>query len=175
MAKQLIETITVGAGGAASITFSNIPQDYTDLILVTSLRSNRSNNYDNVFLKINGTYLNRSLIRLQGNGSSASSSTTVATRLTAVPAATATSNTFSNDLCCMTNYTSSANKAIFMDHVMEDNATTSYAGIQAVLWSDTSAITSLLIEPDVGTELVTGSTASLYGWTAGNDGTTTVS
>ena len=33
-----IETITVGSGGAASVTFSSIPQTFTDLVMKISSR-----------------------------------------------------------------------------------------------------------------------------------------
>ena len=33
---KALQTVTVGAGGAATVTFSSIPQTYTDLILVVS-------------------------------------------------------------------------------------------------------------------------------------------
>jgi len=37
-----IQTVTVGSGGAANIEFTSIPQTYTDLVVVLSLRNNRS-------------------------------------------------------------------------------------------------------------------------------------
>jgi hypothetical protein len=43
-AYNLIATTTVGSGGAASIDFTGIPQTYTDLFLVSSLRSNAAVN-----------------------------------------------------------------------------------------------------------------------------------
>ena len=39
---QIGSTVTVGAGGAANITFSSIPSTYTDLKLVWSARSART-------------------------------------------------------------------------------------------------------------------------------------
>ena len=36
---NLISTITVGSGGAASIDFTSIPQTYTDLLVKISLRA----------------------------------------------------------------------------------------------------------------------------------------
>ena len=34
----LISSVTVGSGGAASIEFTSIPADYTDLLLKVSMR-----------------------------------------------------------------------------------------------------------------------------------------
>ncbi len=39
-----LQTVTVGAGGSASISFSSIPQTYTDLKLVISPRNTAANN-----------------------------------------------------------------------------------------------------------------------------------
>jgi len=46
---QKIATVTVGAGGASNITFSSIPQTYTDIKVVVSARTDRSGfTYDNI-------------------------------------------------------------------------------------------------------------------------------
>ena len=52
----LLEKITVGAAGASSVTFSNIPQTgYTDLALKVSVRTDRTGaNTDNVRVRLNG-------------------------------------------------------------------------------------------------------------------------
>jgi len=44
MGMQLIETVTVGAGGSSLITFSNVPQTGTDLLVTVSGRSTGSSN-----------------------------------------------------------------------------------------------------------------------------------
>lgn len=41
---ELIETITVGAGGTSSIDFTNIPQDGTDLLAIASVAGNSNTN-----------------------------------------------------------------------------------------------------------------------------------
>jgi hypothetical protein len=43
---QLIETYTVPSGGIATITFSNIPQIYTDLMILGSVKTSRTSNND---------------------------------------------------------------------------------------------------------------------------------
>ena len=50
-----IAQIEVPSGGQASIEFSSIPQTYTDLLIVHSLRSNRADaTGDNLKMSING-------------------------------------------------------------------------------------------------------------------------
>jgi len=72
------------------------------------------------------------------------------------------------------NYTSSNAKSASIDGVSENNATASYQTIDAFLWNDTSAITSITLTLSGG-NFAQYSSASLYGVTAGNDGITTVS
>ena len=49
-----IATVTVGAGGAASIDFTSIPGTYTDLLVLISARSTRSTDYrDELFIRFN--------------------------------------------------------------------------------------------------------------------------
>ena len=69
-----IATTTVGSGGAADITFSSIPATYTDLLLLTSIRTNRTGTEeDSVNLEFNGVGTAYTRRNLRGNGASASS------------------------------------------------------------------------------------------------------
>ena len=47
---KAISTVTVGSGGAASITFSSIPATYTDLVLKISGRHDTSSD-QGIFIK----------------------------------------------------------------------------------------------------------------------------
>ena len=174
MAITLISTVTVGAGGAASIDFTSIPGTYTDLMLQINVRTNRALTEDWVLLTLNGSTSTFSSRILRGSGSATSSFTQVRT-LGDAPAATATSNTFSNQSLYIPNYAGSTNKSWSVDSVSENNGTTAWQYLIAGLWSTTSAITSLSIAPEVGTAFVQYSTASLYGITKGSSGGVTVS
>ncbi len=62
----LLEKITVGAAGAASVTFSSIPQTgYTDLVLKTSARTS----FFYLTVKFNGSTTGYSRRFIQGSGS----------------------------------------------------------------------------------------------------------
>lgn len=170
MSMQVIEHIEVGAGGAASITFSSIPATYTDLYLVTSVRNDSSNLTFNI--NPNGSTTNKTRGNLQGDGSSASSG--AGTDITPLQNSSSyTANTFASSSVYICNYASSNNKSISIDSVTENNATTSYQRLQAALWSDTTAISSL--ECSTASNFAQYSSFTLYGITAGSDGTTTVS
>ena len=160
----LLERIELNAS-AASITFANIPQSgYTDLKVVISARTNRSLEVDGINVSFNtgGTYSGR---RLYGTGSGTGSDTTYA-GMPFMTAATATANTFGNAEIYIPNYTSSTAKSFSIDGVGETNATTTYMGLGAGLWSGTAAITSIVIAPETGTAILAGSTFSLYGLAA---------
>ena len=169
MGMQLIETIEVGAGGAASIEFTSIPQDGVDLVCVLSLR-----NSVNFLSSLNGqinfngdTAGNYNSKLLFGNGSSASS-LSISSGATAlrpyVVGHTATANTFSNNSVYISNYTSSSSKSVSVDNVTENNATAAHQSILAGNWTGTTAITSINITS--GFTWMQYSTASLYKITA---------
>lgn len=165
---QPIYTQTVGAGGAASVTFNNIPQTFTDLKVVFSARSNYASVWDHVFYRFNSDSANNYTSRwIQGSGSAASSSNQTSTNSLqpryAIPGANATASTFGNGEIYIPNYLSNNNKSQIIDTVTENNATEAYASMTAGLWSNTAAITSFSIGPYFGTAFAQYSTFSLYG------------
>ena len=165
---KLISSVTVGGGGAASISFTSIPATYTDLVVLVSARSARSDDYrDELHIRFNSdggnNYSNRIL---QGNATSTGSGSTSATdyiKKGTMPGATATANTFSNNLIYIPNYAGSTVKSVSRDEVTENNsATNNYLELSAGRWSGTAAITTITFTPEVST-FVQYSTAYLYG------------
>jgi hypothetical protein len=162
------------ASSQASITFSSIPQTFTDLLVVTSLRTSRSAVAEQVLISLNGSTSSFSVRALYGSGSSTASFSAGRDTLNAV-SANATANTFSNSSIYLPNYTSANNKSFSADDVTENNGTEAYQFIIAGLWSDTAAITSLALTPGAGGSFVQYSSATLYGILKGSDGIVTVS
>ena len=165
----LISSVTVGAGGASSIEFTSIPATYTDLLVLTSCRSNRTgDNNDAIKIQFNGDTGNNYSIRYlftsdgatTGSGSSSSISFGVGGFATAT---NATSNTFGNSSCYIPNYAGSNQKSFSTDEVIENNATASTLRLEANLWTGTAAISSIKLAPNVGTLFNQYSTAYLYG------------
>lgn len=180
MAITLISTVTVGAGGAASIDFTSIPGTYTDLMVVLSGRSSLSGRGNNVFCKFNNDSATASSSRwLNGDGSTASSSSDsggtsgILIRL-ASDGSTETANTFSNVSIIIPNYAGSTNKSLSADTVTEDNFATAYQAITAGLWPSTAAISRVTLTPQ-GNTWLQYSSASLYGITKGSSSGVTVS
>ena len=165
-AYSLIQAVTVGAGGAASIEFTNIPATYTDLCLKLSLRDTRSNTANNFFINFNGVTTNRTYRYLYGSGSAAGSSSGSDGTIGVTDSATATASTFNNAEIYIPNYAGNTNKSMSSDSVMENNATASEQWLTASLWSNTAAITSISIAPNTAPGAAVWaqhSTAYLYG------------
>jgi hypothetical protein len=160
----LIASSTVGAGGAADITFSSIPSTYTDLVLKVSGRSDSSPSapWNALRVNFNGSSANLSGTAVYGDGSSASAGTNTNGEFGFATASNATATTFGNTEMYIPNYAGSANKSFSGDGVSENNATQSLLALESGLWSITSAITSIKIVLQVG-NFVQHSTAHLYG------------
>ena len=171
MTMTLIETKTLGSA-QASIEFTSIPQDGTDLLVLGSAR-NTATTAETILFSFNSSTSNFTARFLQGNGASASSSTLARFAANTV-GGTETSNTFSNFQIYIPNYAGATNKSYSTDTVTENNATTAFQTIIAGLWSNTSAITSITLTSGSG-NLAIGTTISLYKITKGSDGTTVVS
>ena len=175
MSMTVIEHIEL-TSSETSITFSAISGDYTDLLVLGSARSDRSAVDDNCLISFNGNTSNFSLRRLFGTGTGGVGSITTPARFAGyLNGNSSTSNTFSSFSIYIPNYTAAAAKSYSSDSVAENNAGEGYDDISAGLWNDTSTITSVSLEPGTGTNFLSGSSFTLFGITAGSDGTTTVS
>lgn len=160
---KLIETVTVGSGGAASIAFSSIPQTYTDLVLVYSGRSTRAASGDDLYIRFNGLSTNLSSRALYGTGSSAASFSDASVAYVGYfTGDTATASVFSNGSIYIPNYTASVAKSISGDAVSENNATGATQLFGAGLWNNTAAINQINIYALNG-NWKQYSSASLYG------------
>lgn len=159
MAMTLVETITVGSGGAASITFSNIPQTGKDLLLLISLRSNAA--FAVAFSRVQVNSNSGSGIFLRGSGSAATTGTFSDAILAEGAGDEATANTFGNSSVYIANYTSTSAKSVSVDFTSENNATLIRQGLNAATTTSTAAVTSLLVE-DVGDTLLQHTSVSLY-------------
>ena len=162
-----IFTQTVGSGGASTITFNNIPQTYTDLMVEFSAKDTSANTSVGIYIRLNNdtTSGDYSQTNIQGSGTGVGSNhnnTDTAINIGTVPAASATSNTFGNGRFYIPNYTSSNQKSVICDIVGENNSSTAYADLRAGLYHPTSAITRIDFMPPVS-GYAQYSTFSIYG------------
>jgi hypothetical protein len=164
---ELITSVTVGSGGAASVTLpatGTIPATYTDLKIVASIRAT-SGGTINGQLRFNSSTSGYSERLLYGDGSSAASanaSTTSIQWATLGNGATSTASTFSNNEIYIPNYTSANFKSVSTESVTENNATAADIYVDAGLWSNTAAITTIELIAS-SSSFAEGSTFYLYG------------
>jgi hypothetical protein len=161
----LISSSTVGGGGASSVTFSSIPNTYTDLKVVLSARTQSPYESDNAFVTFNGSssgYSERVLFDINGTVYSFSATSAYINWAGISSGNGATANTFGNSEFYIPNYTSSNYKSLSADGVHENNSTPISLAITAALWSNTAAITSITLTPQ-NPSFVGGSSFYLYG------------
>ena len=156
-----IATQTLGSA-AATVTFSSIPQTYTDLVLVCSTQGTTVTAA--VTIRYNSdTGSNYSVTRLYGDGS------------------TATSNRYSNQTSAhigdwmpnatyffpiVTQIQNYSNTTTYKTHLSRFGASSDVQGAIVGLWRSTAAINTITImenQASAGTNFKIGSTFTLYG------------
>lgn len=145
----------------ANIEFTSIPNTYTDLLLKVSARHSTAEISNDILVSFNSSTSNFTATRVYGSGSGTGSDTNARSMGTTV-GASATASTFASNDFYIPNYTSSNYKSYSTDQVGENNATTAYQILVAGLWSDTSVINAIKLEPASGS-FVAYSTFYLYG------------
>lgn len=160
----LIASSILGSN-SATITFSSIPQTYTDLVLQISGRNSSTGSL--------------ALVRLNNNSSAVYPRTQIATDFTTVSSSRSTTQTevqdymansffaanlFSVSEVYIPNYTLTQTKQLSNISFREANNTTdAYAVCEAILNTSTSPVTSLTITSSNSNNFVTNSSFYLYG------------
>jgi hypothetical protein len=147
-----LATVTLGSS-ASSVTFSNIPATYRDLILVFDGVVSAGGG-EVVFINFNGdtTSGNYSSVFANGNGSTAGSSTDPR-RLGLLYASR------SSFIANIMDYSATDKHKTYLSR---DGASSNVVEMIAGRWANTAAITSLRVLTDAN-GLASGSTLSLYG------------
>jgi hypothetical protein len=160
-----LASTTVGVGGASTISFSNIPQNYTDLVVKASVRDTGAvsvgsgYSFSMGFNSVTTNLTYRSLYAYNAAGPLSGTNTQI---YAFSDAGNDTVNTFTNTEFYIPNYTSSNFKSVSVDDTAENNTT--YAGLRigAGLWSNVTTITSIQLYPAYA-NFAQYSTATLYG------------
>lgn len=149
-----IASITLEAA-AASVTFSSIPQTYTDLVIVSQMKL--TTNTRAVIMRFNNdSGSNYSLTRVYGNGSTATSDRfTIQDGIDSAFVSTSNWNIMRHNI---QNYSNSTTYKTTLGR-WDDSA--AYTVLQCGLWRNTNAITSMSLT--VTDTFVAGSTFNLYG------------
>lgn len=144
---------------ASAITFTNIPQTYSDLYVSVSIRS--TNGDDGLFFKFNNTTSNTSWRNILGYGTGTLSQAGGGW-LAAGGVRSVTSNTFTNITINVPNYGSNLPKLASVDSTSEETGSNGYQFLLANLWNDTAAVNRIDLYLQTA-QLAAGSSATLYG------------
>lgn len=164
-----IGTVTVGAGTDSSITFSNIPQTYTDLIVKVSGHLTGTGfgaaTVKLIFNSSTSGYSWRSVFTDSAGGSYSQKGDSVAfIEAGILPASqlSPTLNVFGVLDMLISNYSSNNSKAVSIDYAQESGSVDNYNGFVSGIWVNTAPITSLTITPNAS-NFSQYSTFTLYG------------
>jgi low temperature requirement protein LtrA len=145
-----------------SITFSSIPQTYTDLVLVCSVQVTAATDDFNIWF--NGdTGNNFSRTQLAGNGSISFSSRTTNESRFRIADYMPNSTLFGTIVANIQNY---SNSTTYKTCLLRQSNAADLVNAQASLWRNTNAITSIVIKQSGAGYFNAGSTFTLYGITA---------
>ena len=164
-----ISTVTVGSGGASSITFSSIPSTYTHLQIRGIIRNDASGGGGaEALLQFNSSTSNYvTLHQIYGSGSSAVSSAdlTQPSRIypSFNPKSGTTANTFAGLVMDVLDYgNTNKNKTVRTLSGWDANGD-GFIIFRSGLWMDTSAISSITIGMESTFNLAQYSSFALYG------------
>jgi hypothetical protein len=156
-----LATVTVSSS-VASASFTNIPQSYSDLVVLLSVRTTAAEEASSLHISLNGLAQSVStsqyLVTNAGAPFGGSSTGWVAY----ANGNTSTANIFSNTELIISDYATNNYKTLTSDTVQENNGSTAYMGFLSNVWANTSPVTSITITP-VNGSLAQFSTVTLYG------------
>jgi hypothetical protein len=157
----------IASGSATGIAFTNIPQTFTDLRILASVRTT-SSNIDALGLIFNATYSGYTRTTISGTGSGVNSTRAAYRDVANIPSTAITANTFNSVDIYIPNYTSSNFKQVVVDGVMENNATAVNLSLVSYLLSSTASVTRIDLDSSgQGAAFAANSTFTLYGITKG--------
>jgi hypothetical protein len=160
---ELIDKAILGTNQAV-VTFTSIPQTFTDLKLVYSARTNEVTTAAIGYISFNNSSSDFTNVSIQGAGSGTPASFSIARFAAYAPGTSNTTNIFSNGEIYIPNYTVAQSHSFSADAVVENNATTGYNDMFANLWSPSSAVAINRIDlATTASDWISGSSFYLYG------------
>lgn len=148
----LIQSVLVTGSNSTNITFSNIPQTYTDLKILITPRNNRTNGnagYLTISFNDNTSPFVTRTIYDSGNGGIGAGSASDNYISYAVTTSLMGANIFSNGEIYIPNYTGNQLKNFNCDMGAEDTALSNpYGVLSGAIWSNTAAITKIILTTD---------------------------
>jgi hypothetical protein len=163
-----LQTVTVGSGGASSISFTGIPSIYKHLQLRIVARATDANaaNYANLKVNSDTTLSNYARHLLVGNGSSAASYNSTGSTITnlgEIPAATATSGMFGVFVVDILDYQNTNKYKTIRSLGGDDRNGGGEVNYNSILWMSTTAISSIQLTTYTSANFAENTQAALYG------------
>lgn len=162
---DLIQRVTVGAGGAGSIDFNSIPQTYTHLEVRLTVRGTTAANNDWMFFTLNNQATGSSHY-LSGNGAVMDVYNYVNSGqpLTMnMPCANATSGIFGAGIIRVLDYTNTSKNKTSLILSGHDRNGAGIVMLSSHLLSSTAAVTAISLKPWGLSSFAQYTVASLYG------------
>jgi hypothetical protein len=162
-----IQTVTVGAGGQSTISFTSIPQSYAHLQVRMITRSSANVSEDSMLMRFNSdSGSNYRWHFLFGNGSTANSSNNGGTSTFiypyAIPGATFLAGSFGVQVIDIFDYSSTnKNKTTKTFGGYDNNSTLGRIAFTSGVWFNTNSVTSLTFT--CAGNFVQNSSFALYG------------
>lgn len=151
---ESIATVTVGAGGSSSISFTSIPSTYTHLQVRMIFRDTRAAVGDYASLQFNSdTGSNYALHLLSGSGASAASAgyaSQTSIDISRVAGSSASSNVFGAAVLDILNYANTNKYKTTRSLGGVDNNGSGEIVLNSGLWMSTSAVSTITIKAQAG-------------------------
>jgi hypothetical protein len=164
---ESIQTVTVGSGGQSSIAFTSIPSTYKHLQIRCISRESLGTTLGGMYIQLNSdTGSNYAWHRLWGDGAStfAGASTSTTAMLGGIIATTSgTASVFSSAIIDVLDYANTNKNKTIRSLTGLDYNGSGYVGVHSGLWTNTAAVTSIVINPDSGQNWQQYSSFALYG------------
>ena len=153
---------------ATSVTFNNVPQNYTDLVLIISFKTttNASQPYIQFNTDTSGSSTNYSTTSVRGDGTSATSGRHT-NNFGWYPMPGPGIGTAGNFNIWRVNFMNYSNSTTYKTGISRFDNPSSYTAENVHLWRNTAAITDIKITYETANDLQIGSTFTLYGIQAG--------
>jgi len=165
MATTFTKIASLSTYGVAFYEFTSIPATFTDLMLITSVRTDRPSPaiQETFQLQFNSTNSNRSTRRIYVATSTAGTDTDTSMHGGGASAAINTANCFGSSTLYITNYTTTKAKMSFATGGSQSNGTGKFLDVVVNQWNDTATITTIRLTPQNGGIIQQYSSADLYG------------
>ena len=164
MANTYEKIASISTYGVLFYEFTAIPATYTDLMIRSSIRTDRPSTHETLLLQFNSTNSNRTNRRIYAYGTSATADGVETTMYGGqASAASNTASCFGSGTVYITNYTTARDKMSTELGASQSNNTNKILDLNVNRWNDSAAITTIRLTPENGYTIQQYSTADLYG------------